>query len=110
MAGKSKRHAARDRAAQASAGRGLAGGLRARDGEAVYSAIRADITQDEGSYSRFLDKDEWARAAAAADERRLILTTGRSAAEPAAEECFLVKSYVKREATTLEIAPIGRGE
>ena len=33
--------------------------LRARDDEAVYSAIRADITQDEGSYSRFLDKDEW---------------------------------------------------
>ena len=59
MAGKSKRHAARDRAAQASADGDLAGELRARDDESVYTAIRADITQDEGSYSRFLDKDEW---------------------------------------------------
>ena len=59
MAGKSKRHAARDRAAQASADGDLAGELRARDDEAVYSAIRADVTHDEGSYSRFLDKDEW---------------------------------------------------
>jgi len=59
MAGKSKRHAARDLAAQASADGDLAGEIRARDDEAVYSAIRADITQDEGSYSRFLDKDEW---------------------------------------------------
>ena len=49
----------RQRAAQASADGDLAGELRARDDEAVYSAIRADITQDEGSYSRFLDKDEW---------------------------------------------------
>ena len=59
MAGKSKRHAARDRAAQASADGDLAGEIRARDDESVYTAIRADITQDEGSYSRFLDKDEW---------------------------------------------------
>jgi hypothetical protein len=22
-------------------------------------ALRADVTQDEGSYSRFLDKDDW---------------------------------------------------
>ena len=47
MAGKSKRHAARDRAAQASADGDLAGELRARDDETVYTAIRADITQDE---------------------------------------------------------------
>jgi hypothetical protein len=25
----------------------------------LYEGLRADITQDEGSYSRFLDKDEW---------------------------------------------------
>ena len=25
----------------------------------LYKALRADITQDEGAYSRFLDKDEW---------------------------------------------------
>jgi len=25
----------------------------------VYENLRADVTQDEGSYSRFLDKDEW---------------------------------------------------
>jgi hypothetical protein len=24
-----------------------------------YSSLRADATQDEGSYSRFLDRDEW---------------------------------------------------
>ena len=25
----------------------------------LYSSLRADVTQDEGSYSRFLDRDEW---------------------------------------------------
>lgn len=25
----------------------------------LYASLRADVTQDEGSYSRFLDKDEW---------------------------------------------------
>jgi hypothetical protein len=25
----------------------------------LYEGLRADVTQDEGSYSRFLDKDEW---------------------------------------------------
>lgn len=25
----------------------------------LYSSLRADVTQDEGSYNRFLDKDEW---------------------------------------------------
>ena len=25
----------------------------------VYGSLRADVTQDEGSYSRFLDADEW---------------------------------------------------
>jgi len=25
----------------------------------LYGNLRADVTQDEGSYSRFLDKDEW---------------------------------------------------
>ena len=25
----------------------------------LYASLRADVTQDEGSYNRFLDKDEW---------------------------------------------------
>jgi len=25
----------------------------------LYASLRADVTQDEGSYSRFLDRDEW---------------------------------------------------
>ena len=25
----------------------------------LYGALRADVTQDEGAYSRFLDRDEW---------------------------------------------------
>eukprot|EP00957_Ditylum_brightwellii_P045170 3424792-Ditylum_brightwellii.AAC.1 len=25
----------------------------------LYGDLRADVTQDEGSYSRFLDRDEW---------------------------------------------------
>lgn len=25
----------------------------------LYESLRADVTQDEGAYSRFLDKDEW---------------------------------------------------
>ena len=25
----------------------------------LYSSLRADVTQDEGAYSRFLDRDEW---------------------------------------------------
>ena len=25
----------------------------------LYKALRADITQDEGAYDRYLDRDEW---------------------------------------------------
>jgi hypothetical protein len=25
----------------------------------IYSDLRADVTQDEGSYSSFLDRDDW---------------------------------------------------
>jgi len=25
----------------------------------IYKALRADVTQDEGAYSRFLDRDDW---------------------------------------------------
>jgi len=59
LAGRSKRHVARDRAAEASREGDFGGELRARDDESVYTAIRADVTQDEGSYDRYLDTDEW---------------------------------------------------
>ena len=27
--------------------------------EKLYASLRADVTQDEGSYNTFLDRDEW---------------------------------------------------
>ena len=37
----------------------------------VYEGIRADVTQDEGSYTRFLDKDEWYERERLAQARRV---------------------------------------
>ena len=59
IAGKSQRHRARDAAAAASAQGRLAAEAAARQEDAILSAIRADVTQDEGSYDPYLDQDRW---------------------------------------------------
>mmetsp|Transcript_6732 Transcript_6732/g.15319 ORF Transcript_6732/g.15319 Transcript_6732/m.15319 type:complete len:235 (+) Transcript_6732:1079-1783(+) len=33
--------------------------IRLEEEAELYKALRADVTQDEGSYSRYLDRDEW---------------------------------------------------
>ena len=59
IAGKSDRHKARDRARAASAGGDLAAEASARSEDAILTAIRADVTQEPGSYDPYLDQDRW---------------------------------------------------
>jgi hypothetical protein len=56
---KSRRQVAKEKAEQARE-KGIDDVAERWDQEAdVYSDLRADVTQDEGSYSRFLDRDDW---------------------------------------------------
>lgn len=56
---KTKRQVAKEKAEEARA-RGKEDVAEWWDTEAeLYGGLRADVTQDEGAYSRFLDRDEW---------------------------------------------------
>jgi hypothetical protein len=56
---KSRRQVAKEKAEQARE-KGVDDVAERWDQEAdIYSDLRADVTQDEGSYSRFLDRDDW---------------------------------------------------
>jgi hypothetical protein len=56
---KSRRQMAKEKAEQARE-MGIDDAAERWDQEAdIYSDLRADVTQDEGSYSSFLDRDDW---------------------------------------------------
>mmetsp|Transcript_28323 Transcript_28323/g.86816 ORF Transcript_28323/g.86816 Transcript_28323/m.86816 type:complete len:403 (+) Transcript_28323:419-1627(+) len=59
MAAKSERHKAYDRANDASEAGDLLAELDARNQKSLFDATKADITQDDDAYSRFLDRDPW---------------------------------------------------
>ena len=59
MAKKSDRHKAHDRVKETSQDGDIVGEVRARSDKALFDAAKADLTQDDGDYSRFLDRDPW---------------------------------------------------
>lgn len=68
---KSRRQVAKEKAEQARE-RGIDDVAERFDQEAdIYSDLRADVTQDEGSYSRFLDRDDWYERDRQAHAKRL---------------------------------------
>ena len=56
---KSDRHAAYDDAVTASKDGDINAEFNAQYRKNLYDACKADVTQDDGAYSRFLDKDPW---------------------------------------------------
>ena len=50
--------------------------LRLKEEAELYKALRADVTQDEGAYSRYLDRDEWYERETQARIKRLKKSKG----------------------------------
>jgi hypothetical protein len=59
QATKSKRQVAKEQAELAREAGSLDVAERWEEEAELYSNLRADVTQDEGTYSRFLDRDDW---------------------------------------------------
>ena len=57
--GKSKRQIAKERAAAAMEGDDSVAARMWEEEAELQANVRADVTQDEGEYSRFLDRDDW---------------------------------------------------
>jgi hypothetical protein len=63
--------------AQSARDRGLDEEAKRLDDEAeLYKSLRADATQDEGAYSRYLDRDDWYERETQARIRRLKKSQG----------------------------------